>query len=284
MEQIFVIGAGTMGLDIAQTFAQAGYKAVVRDVNNEILARANERLQGGLKKRVARGKLAQQEADALLSRISFTTELAPAKEAALVIEAIVERAEIKKSVFQELDGICPDGTIFASNTSSISITDIASATKRPDRFIGMHFFNPATVMKLVEVIRGVGTSEETFAAVERLARAIGKEPVEVQEGPGFVVNRILVPMINEAIGLYAEGIASAEGIDAAMRLGCNHPMGPLELGDLIGLDVVLAIMDTLFEETHDVKYRANPLLRKYVRGGLLGRKAGRGFYEYAKKQ
>ncbi len=284
MEQIFVIGAGTMGLDIAQTFAQAGYKAVVRDVNNEILARANERLQGGLKKRVARGKLAQQEADALLSRISFTTELAPAKEAALVIEAIVERAEIKKSVFQELDGICPDGTIFASNTSSISITDIASATKRPDRFIGMHFFNPATVMKLVEVIRGVGTSEETFAAVERLARAIGKEPVEVQEGPGFVVNRILVPMINEAIGLYAEGIASAEGIDAAMRLGCNHPMGPLELGDLIGLDVVLAIMDTLFEETHDVKYRAHPLLRKYVRGGLLGRKAGRGFYEYAKKQ
>lgn len=284
MEQIFVIGAGTMGLDIAQTFAQAGYKVAVRDVNNEILARANERLQGGLKKRVARGKLAQQEADALLSRISFTTELAPAKEAALVIEAIVERAEIKKSVFQELDGICPDGTIFASNTSSISITDIASATKRPDRFIGMHFFNPATVMKLVEVIRGVGTSEETFAAVERLARAIGKEPVEVQEGPGFVVNRILVPMINEAIGLYAEGIASAEGIDAAMRLGCNHPMGPLELGDLIGLDVVLAIMDTLFEETHDVKYRAHPLLRKYVRGGLLGRKAGRGFYEYAKKQ
>lgn len=284
MEQIFVIGAGTMGLDIAQTFAQAGYKAVVRDVNNEILARANERLQGGLKKRIARGKLAQQEADALLSRISFTTELAPAKEAALVIEAIVERAEIKKSVFQELDGICPDETIFASNTSSISITDIASATKRPDRFIGMHFFNPATVMKLVEVIRGVGTSEETFAAVERLARAIGKEPVEVQEGPGFVVNRILVPMINEAIGLYAEGIASAEGIDAAMRLGCNHPMGPLELGDLIGLDVVLAIMDTLFEETHDVKYRAHPLLRKYVRGGLLGRKAGRGFYEYAKKQ
>ena len=284
MEQLFVIGAGTMGLDIAQTFAQAGYKVAVRDVNNEILARANERLQGGLKKRIARCKLAQQEADALLSRISFTTELAPAKEAALVIEAIVERAEIKKSVFQELDGICPDGTIFASNTSSISITDIASATKRPDRFIGMHFFNPATVMKLVEVIRGVGTSEETFAAVERLARAIGKEPVEVQEGPGFVVNRILVPMINEAIGLYAEGIASAEGIDAAMRLGCNHPMGPLELGDLIGLDVVLAIMDTLFEETHDVKYRAHPLLRKYVRGGLLGRKAGRGFYEYAKKQ
>ena len=284
MEQIFVIGAGTMGLDIAQTFAQAGYKAVVRDVNNEILARANERLQGGLKKRVARGKLAQQEADALLSRISFTTELAPAKEAALVIEAIVERAEIKKSVFQELDGICPDETIFASNTSSISITDIASATKRPDRFIGMHFFNPATVMKLVEVIRGVGTSEETFAAVERLARAIGKEPVGVKEGPGFVVNRSLVPMINGAIGLYAEGIASAEGIDAAMRLGCNHPMGPLELGDLIGLDVVLAIMDTLFEETHDVKYRAHPLLRKYVRGGLLGRKAGRGFYEYAKKQ
>lgn len=283
MEQIFVTGAGTMGLDIAQAFAQAGYRVAVRDVNDEILARAQARLAGGLDKRVARGKLARADADAILSRIAFTTELTLAREAALVIEAIVERADVKKSVFRELDGICPAETIFASNTSSISITDIASATKRPDRVIGMHFFNPATVMKLVELIRGVGTSAETFATAERLARAIGKEPVEVQECPGFVVNRILIPMINEAVGLYAEGIASAEGIDAAMRLGCNHPMGPLELGDLIGLDVVLAIMDTLFEETHDSKYRAHPLLRKYVRGGLLGRKAGRGFYVYNKQ-
>lgn len=282
MERIFVIGAGTMGLDIAQAFAQAGYMVTVRDITEEIIASAQARLKGGLEKRVAKGKLAQADMDALLGRIAFTTALAPAAEAALVVEAIVERADIKKSVFRELDGICPAQTIFASNTSSISITDIASATKRPDRFIGMHFFNPATVMKLVEVIRGVGTSDETFQRVEAMAKAIGKEPVEVKECPGFVVNRILIPMINEAIGLFAEGIATAEGIDTAMRLGCNHPMGPLALGDLIGLDVVLAIMDTLFEETHDSKYRAHPMLRKYVRGGLLGRKTGKGFYEYIK--
>ena len=282
MERIFVIGAGTMGLDIAQAFAQAGYMVTVRDITEEIIASAQARLKGGLEKRVAKGKLAQADMDALLGRIAFTTALAPAAEAALVVEAIVERADIKKSVFRELDGICPAQTIFASNTSSISITDIASATKRPDRFIGMHFFNPATVMKLVEVIRGVGTSDETFQKVEAMAKAIGKEPVEVKECPGFVVNRILIPMINEAIGLFAEGIATAEGIDTAMRLGCNHPMGPLALGDLIGLDVVLAIMDTLFEETHDSKYRAHPMLRKYVRGGLLGRKTGKGFYEYIK--
>ncbi len=282
MERIFVIGAGTMGLDIAQAFAQAGYCVTVRDVSDAIIAGAEARLRAGLDKRVSRGKLPREEADTVLSRIAFTTELAPAGEAALAVEAIVERADVKKSVFRELDGICPAGTIFASNTSSISITDIASATGRPDRFIGMHFFNPATAMKLVEIIRGVGTSDETFATVEALAKAMGKEPVEVKECPGFVVNRILIPMINEAVGLYAEGIATAEGIDAAMRLGCNHPMGPLELGDLIGLDVVLAIMDTLFAETHDGKYRAHPLLRKYVRGGLLGRKAGKGFYNYAK--
>ena len=218
--------------------------------------------------------------DELLLMINFTTDMKQAAEADLVIEAIVENVEVKRSVFAELDGICKEGAILGTNTSSISITEIASATKRPEKVIGMHFFNPATVMKLVEVIRGVHTSDETYAAVCEAAASIGKQPVEVKEYPGFVVNRILIPMINEAAGLVAENIASVEDIDAAMKLGCNHPMGPLALGDLIGLDVVLAIMDTLNRETGDPKYRAHTLLRKMVRGGLLGKKTGRGFYTY----
>ena len=280
MKNVFVVGAGTMGLDIAQVFSTAGCSVSVYDMTDEIIARSAARLEKGLAKRVEKGKMTEEQKAAVIGGIEFTTRYDKAGEADLVIEAIIESVDVKKTVFRNLDSICPEKTIFATNTSSISITEIASATARPDRCIGMHFFNPATVMKLVEVIRGMATSDETFKAVYELASAIGKTPVEVSEAPGFVVNRILIPMINEAIGLVADGVASAEDIDTAMKLGANHPMGPLALGDLIGLDVVLAIMDTLFNETKDSKYRAHPLLKKMVRANLLGRKTGRGFYQY----
>lgn len=280
MKKIFVVGAGTMGLDIAQVFSTAGYAVTVYDMTDAIIERSAARLEKGLAKRVEKGKLTEEEKARIIGGIVFTTQYDSAKEADLVIEAIIESADVKKTVFRNLDGICPEGTVFATNTSSISITEIASATNRPDRCIGMHFFNPATVMKLVEVIRGMATSDETFRAVYALAEDIGKTPVEVAEAPGFVVNRILIPMINEAIGLVAEGVASPQDIDTAMKLGANHPMGPLALGDLVGLDVVLAIMDTIFNETKDSKYRAHPLLRKMVRAGRLGRKTGNGFYQY----
>lgn len=280
MKNIFVVGAGTMGLDIAQVFCAAGLDVTVYDMTDAIIAKSAERLEKGLAKRVAKGKMTEDEKAAMINGIEFTTQYDKAKDADLIIEAIIESVEVKKTVFRNLDTICPPETIFATNTSSISITEIAAATARADKFIGMHFFNPATVMKLVEVIRGMATSDETFNTVYALAERIGKTPVQVQEAPGFVVNRILIPMINEAIGLVAEGVASAEDIDTAMKLGANHPMGPLALGDLIGLDVVLAIMDTLYKETGDSKYRAHTLLRKMVRANLLGRKSGKGFYQY----
>ena len=282
MKNIFVLGAGTMGLDIAQAFAAYGYNVKVRDISEEIISAARTRLEKKLAKLVEKGKMQQENADTLLKNISFTTAMADAADADLVLEAIVERVDIKKSVFGELDEICHENCIFATNTSSISITEIASAVKHADKFIGMHFFNPADRMKLVELIRGVNTSDETLAAVKELSLSIGKEPVEVAEAPGFVVNRILVPMINEAIYVYSEGIASVEDIDTAMKLGANHPMGPLALADFIGLDICLAIMDTLYNETHDSKYRACPLLRKMVRGKKLGKKTGAGFYDYNK--
>ncbi len=280
MKNIFIMGAGTMGLDIAQAFAKYDFSVTVRDISQEIIDNAKGRLTKSLTKLVEKGKIPELEMNKLLSNISFTTELESAKSADLVLEAIVENVNIKKTVFAELDAICPENTIFASNTSSISITEIASSTKRADRFIGMHFFNPANRMKLVEVIRGANTSDDTFNAIKALSIEIMKEPVEVKEAPGFVVNRILIPMINEAIFVYAEGIASVEDIDKAMCLGANHPMGPLALADFIGLDVCLAIMDTLYSETHDSKYRACPLLRKMVRGGKLGKKTKAGFYKY----
>ncbi len=280
MKNVFVVGAGTMGLDIAQVFCTAGFPVTVYDMTDEIIARSRARLEKGLDKRIAKGKITEEQKAAVMNGIEFTTQYDNAKHADLVIEAIIESVEVKKTVFRNLDSICPPETVFATNTSSISITEIAAATARPDRCIGMHFFNPATVMKLVEVIRGMATSDETFTAVYELSKAIGKTPVEVSEAPGFVVNRILIPMVNEAVGLVAEGVASPEDIDTAMKLGANHPMGPLALGDLIGLDVVLAIMDTLFNETKDSKYRAHPLLKKMVRANLLGRKTGKGFYEY----
>lgn len=280
MKKIFVIGAGTMGAGIVQAFAQKGYEVIVRDIKDEFVERGIAGINKGLTRLVTKGKMSEEDKEAILARITGTTELSLAEDCDLVIEAAVENMAIKKSIFAELDGICKPETIFASNTSSLSITEVASATKRPDKVIGMHFFNPAPVMKLVEVIRGMATSQETFDAIKEVSVAIGKEPVEVAEAPGFVVNRILIPMINEASFILQEGIASVEDIDTSMKFGANHPMGPLALGDLIGLDVCLAIMDVLYTETGDSKYRASSLLKKYVRAGYLGRKTGRGFYTY----
>ena len=282
MKKIVVIGGGTMGLDIAQLFAGKGFDVVVRDINDDIIKASEARLNKGLDKLVSKGKMDEAGKKAITDKMTFTTNMSLAADADLVIEAVIEKLEIKKSIFAELDRICKPETILATNTSSISITAIAAATRRPDKFIGMHFFNPAAVMKLVEVIRGARTSDETCTSIAALSKEIGKEPVEVNEAPGFVVNKILVPMINEAIDLVYTGVASVRGIDTAMKLGANHPMGPLALGDLIGLDICLAIMDTYYTETHDPKYRASLLLRKMVRAGQLGRKTGIGFYDYNK--
>ena len=282
MKKVCVIGAGTMGLDIAQVFATKGFEVTVRDISDEILENAQAKLVKGLDKKIAKGKMTEEAKAAILGNLTFTTDMKALADMDLIVEAILEKMEVKKSVFGELDTICKPETIFASNTSSLSITEIATSTKRQDKFIGMHFFNPATVMKLVEVIRGANTSDETTKIISDLSVEIGKEPVEVNEAPGFVVNKILVPMINEAADLLYTGVASAEGIDTAMKLGANHPMGPLALGDLIGLDVVVAIMDVLFAETHDPKYRCSLLLRKMVRAGKLGRKTGIGFFDYRK--
>ena len=278
--KVGIIGAGTMGAGIAQAFAQTeGFTVALCDINNEFAANGKNKIAKGFEKRIAKGKMEQAEADAILGRITTGTKEICA-DCDLVIEAAIENMEIKKQTFKELDEICKADAIFATNTSSLSITEIGAGLKRP--MIGMHFFNPAPVMKLVEIIAGLHTPTEIVEKIKKISEDIGKVPVQVEEAPGFVVNRILVPMINEAVGIYAEGVASVEGIDAAMKLGANHPIGPLALGDLIGLDVCLAIMDILYHETGDSKYRAHTLLRKMVRGKQLGQKTGKGFYDYTK--
>lgn len=278
--KVSVIGAGTMGSGIAEAFAQAGDEYQVRlcDLSIELAAAGRARVAGRLDRRVAKGPLTRTDADLVLDRITPGT-VPDAADSDLVVEAVVEAMDAKKAIFATLDPLCPADARFTTNTSSLSVTELARGLSRP--VVGMHFFNPAPVMPLVEVVAGADTPPEAVAAVMSIATAIGKTPVRVNEAPGFVVNRILIPMINEAVEVYATGVASAQDIDAAMRLGANHPMGPLALGDLVGLDVVLAIMQTLHAETGDDKYRPHPLLRKYVRANWLGRKTGRGFHSYA---
>ena len=278
--KVGIIGAGTMGSGIAQAFAQTeGYEVMLCDINETFAANGKKKIAAGFEKRIAKGKMTQEEADKILNKIT-TGVKDICGDCDLVVEAAIENMEIKKQTFKELDAICKPSCIFATNTSSLSITEIGSAVER--HVIGMHFFNPAPVMKLVEVISGINTPVETKEAILEISKSLGKTPVEVAEGPGFVVNRILVPMINEAAFILQEGIASVEDIDTAMKLGANHPMGPLALGDLIGLDIVEAIMDVLYNETKDSKYRCCTLIRKMVRGGKLGQKSGIGFYDYSK--
>ena len=282
-QSIFVLGAGSMGSGIAQTFAQNGFQVTMCDQKQEFIDNGFKKIKGPLQRRIEKGKMTQEDLDALLGRITGTTNMEDAKGADFIVEAIFEDMEVKKEAFKKLDAVAKPDAILASNTSSLSVTEIAAATSNPKRVIGMHFFNPAPVMKLIEIIRGSETSDETVARTTEVAKGLGKEPVEVQEAPGFVVNRLLVPMMNEAFNLLMEGVASAEDIDKAMKLGTNMPMGPFELADYTGLDIGLHVMEVLYSETGDAKFRPSPLLRKYVRAGRHGRKTGIGVYDYRKK-
>lgn len=283
IKKICVLGAGLMGSGIAQVAAQAGFEVIIRDVEDRFVENGITGIKGNLARAVSKGKMDPDTADQIMDRIIGTTDLTmAAQDADMVIEAIIEIMEIKKQVYQELDNICKKETLFASNTSGLSITEMASATKRPEKVIGMHFFNPVPVMRLVELIRGFATSDDTLSIAKEFVEKIKKTAIEVKEAPGFAVNRILVPMINEAIFVLAEGIAKAEDIDNAMTLGANHPIGPLALADMVGLDTILLVLDGFHRELGEDKYRPAPLLRKMVRAGYLGRKSGKGFYDYTK--
>ena len=282
IKTIGVLGSGTMGAGIMKVCALAGYNVVQRSRRQTSVDGGRATVEKKLAKLVAKEKLTQEDMDAAMARISGSTDLEIMKDADFIIEAATEDMEAKKALFKDLDELCKPECIIATNTSALSITEIAAATGRPDKIIGMHFFNPVPAMKLVEVVKGLATSEETREVVLGLCADFKKTPVDVEEAPGFVVNRILIPMINEAIGILEDGVADAEGIDTAMKLGANHPMGPLALGDLIGLDVCLAIMETLYREFGDTKYRPHPLLRKMVRANKLGMKTGVGFFDYSK--
>ncbi len=283
IKNVAVIGAGTMGNGIAQMFAVSGFNVNLIDVNQELLDKAKKSVENSLERLVKKAVISEFERNDALLRVNTSPDLTAAANSQLVIEAVTENLEVKTSIFKKLDSVCTLQTIFASNTSSLPITELASATKRPDKFIGMHFMNPVPLMKLVELIRGIATSDETYLTVRELAMKLGKEPVEVSDYPGFVANRILMPMINEAIFAHMEGVASIKDIDEVMKLGMNHPMGPFQLADFIGLDVCLAILEVLHEGLGDPKYRPCPLLRKMVQAGYLGRKSGRGFYDYSAK-
>lgn len=281
IETIGVIGAGTMGNGIAQVAAQSGYEVILADVGQDFVLAGFEKIKERLEKRVEKGKLESNEKDRIISKIKTTITLEDFENADLIIEAIIENEELKKQIFRDLDQICPKATIFTTNTSSISITRLASVTQRPERFVGMHFMNPAYIMKLVEIVKGLRTSDAAVDIVISLAKKMEKTPVIVNDFPGFVSNRVLMPMINDAIYCLQDGVASRESIDSIMKQGANQPMGPIELADFIGLDICLAILEVLHAELGE-KYRPCPLLRKMVSAGLLGRKSGEGFYEYGK--
>ena len=283
LKKIGVVGAGTMGNGIAQAFAQAGFDVVMSDVAQAALDRALATISGSYDRLIKKEKMTAEQKAAALARIQTATDLAALKDADLIIEAATENLDLKLKIFKQLDELARADAVIASNTSSISITRLAASTKRPDKVIGMHFFNPVPLMALVELIRGLQTSDATYAAVEEVSKAVGKSPVQVRNSPGFVVNRMLCPMINEAIFALGENLATAAQIDEAMKLGANHPIGPLALCDMIGLDVQLAVMNVLFDGFKDPKYRPCPLWREKVDAGHLGRKAGRGFFEYPKK-